>query len=48
MFATMHLNFTDVAPDRLYTSRDHESGLVNLMKERYEVINAQLYICFTF
>ena len=24
--------------NRLYTSRDYEAGLVNLMKERYEVI----------
>ena len=23
--------------NRLYTSRDYEAGLVNLMKERYEV-----------
>ena len=23
--------------NRLYTSRDHEAGLVNMMKERYEV-----------
>ena len=24
--------------NRLFTSRDYEAGLVNLMKERYEVI----------
>ena len=29
----------------LYSSRDYEAGLVNLMKERYEVTNAQL--CLT-
>ena len=30
--------------NRLYTRRDYEAGLVNLMKERYEVTNAQLCI----
>ena len=35
-----HLNAQDIHSgflNRLYTSRDYEAGLVNLMKERYEV-----------
>ena len=35
-----HLNAQDIHSgflNRLYTSRDFEAGLVNLMKERYEV-----------
>ena len=35
-----HLNAQDIHSGfliRLYTSRDYEAGLVNLMKERYEV-----------
>ena len=35
-----HLNVQDIHSgflNRLYTSRDYEAGLVNLMKERYEV-----------
>ena len=35
-----HLNAQDLHSgflNRLYTSRDYEAGLVNLMKERYEV-----------
>ena len=42
-----HLNAQDIHSgflNRLYTSRDYEAGLVNLMKERYEVTNAQLCI----
>ena len=42
-----HLNAQDIYSgflNRLYTSRDYEAGLVNLMKERYEVTNAQLCI----
>ena len=38
-----HLSAQDIHPgflNRLYTSRDYEAGLVNLMKERYEVITA--------
>lgn len=43
-----HLNAQDLHSgflNRLYTSRDYEAGLVNLMKERYEVTNTQL--CLT-
>ena len=43
-----HLNAQDLHSgylNRLYTSRDYEAGLVNLMKERYEVINTPL--CLT-
>ena len=35
-----HLNAQDIHSgflNRLYTSRDYEAGLVNMMKERYEV-----------
>ena len=35
-----HLNAQDLHSgylNRLYTSRDYETGLVNMMKERYEV-----------
>ena len=35
-----HLNAQDIHSgflNRLYTSRDFEAGLVNMMKERYEV-----------
>ena len=35
-----HLNVQDLHSgflNRLYTSRDYEAGLVNMMKERYEV-----------
>ena len=42
-----HLNAQDIHSgflNSLYTSRDYEAGLVNLMKERYEVTNAQLCI----
>ena len=38
-----HLNAQDIHSgflNRLYTSRDYEAGLVNLMKERYEVTAA--------
>jgi len=32
--------------NRLYTSRDYEAGLVNLMKESYEVIfQTPSYLC---
>ena len=42
-----HLNAQDIHSgflNRLYTSRDYEAGLVNLMKERYEVTIAELCI----
>ena len=42
-----HLNAQDIHSgflNRLYTSRDYEAGLVNLMKELHEVTNAQLCI----
>ena len=42
-----HLNAQDLHSgylNRLYTSHEYEAGLVNLMKERYEVTNAQLCI----
>ena len=42
-----HLNAQDIHSvflNRLYTSRDYEAGLVNLMKELHEVTNAQLRI----
>ena len=38
-----HLNAQDIHSaflSRVYRSRDYEAGLVNLMKERYEVITA--------
>ena len=34
--------------NRLYTSRDYEAGLVNLMKERYEVTSIQTFYKFFF
>ena len=42
-----HLNTQDIHSrflKRLYTSRDYEAGLMNLMKERYEVTVAELCI----
>ena len=33
--------------NRLYTSRDYEAGLVNLMKERYEVTSIQTLYKFS-
>ena len=33
--------------NRLFTSRDYEAGLVNLMKERYEVILKHCNLCLS-
>ena len=41
-----HLNAQDIHSgflNRLYTSRDYEASLVNLMKERYEVTTIFLF-----
>ena len=46
-----HLNAQDLHSgylNRLYTSRDYEAGLVNLMKERYEVTSIQTFYKFFF
>ena len=43
-----HLNAQDIHSgflNRLYTSRDYEAGLVNLMKERYEVTTQLFLLC---
>ena len=43
-----HLNAQDIHSgflNRLYTSRDYEAGLVNLMKERYEVTIQLCLLC---
>ena len=40
LWSYAHLTAQDIHSgflNRLYTSRDYEAGLVNLMKERYEV-----------
>ena len=41
-----HLNAQELHSgylNRLYTSRDYQAGLVNLMKERYEVTSIQTF-----
>ena len=43
-----HLNAQDIHSgflNRMYTSRDYEAGLVNLMKERYEVTTQLFLLC---
>jgi hypothetical protein len=44
-----HLNAQDLHSgylNRLYTSRDYEAGLVNMMKEKYEVISYMLLFLY--
>ena len=44
-----HLNAQELHSgylNRMYTSRDYEAGLVNLMKERYEVTSIQTFYKF--
>ena len=43
-----HLNAQDIHSgflNRLYTNRDYEAGLVNLMKEHYEVTTQLFFLC---
>ena len=47
----VHLNAQELHSrylNRLYTSRDYEVGLVNLMKELYEVISIKTFYKFFF